>query len=343
MVINTKTAAVSRRGNDGEIWDGARLTDNYFLEPALSQKDVLGNAPGYLRALEDTDNFVEAKSVFESYSGQYTGHPYFVLDSYQHFSEKRDQVAYADTLLEENMPLFSDNPVLLKALSYVLESQGRYERAHEIIKQVFILRPHYSQSFMDLANSNRNKGNMKTAANIYGRYFYLIKEGFLPADTSAFSKIIGREFNNLFSVARMDKFALDKQVEIEKEDFEGTRLVFEWNDSEAEFDLQFVNPGDQYYVWHHSMQEAPEIIEQEKELGYSCSEFLIDDSLNGTWRINIKYLGNKSLTPSYLKATIYRNYGSSVQSKEMKVFKLDLKNVNQELFSLTVGNNMFSK
>lgn len=78
-------------------------------------------------------------------------------------------------------------------------------------------------------------------------------------------------------------------------------------------------------------------IAREKDFGYSVKEYLVDGSLPGTWKVNVKYLGNKSLTPTYLKVTVYHDYGSRNQGKEVKVYKLDLKNVNQELFKLTTN------
>ena len=70
------------------------------------------------------------------------------------------------------------------------------------------------------------------------------------------------------------------------------------------------------------MDEMPERIRSEKELGYAMADFLLDNELLGKWKINATYHGNKQVTPTYLKATIYRNYGSKLQSKEVKVFKL---------------------
>jgi hypothetical protein len=48
-------------------------------------------------------------------------------------------------------------------------------------------------------------------------------------------------------------------------------------------------------------------------------------------RGNVNYLGNKSLTPTYLKVTIYHNFGLASEQKESQVFKLSAKNLNQEL------------
>jgi hypothetical protein len=182
----------------------------------------------------------------------------------------------------------------------------------------------------------------KQAASIYARYEYLLNEGFMEVDTAGFGPIIYREFNNLLMLNKeaVVEGRKAKKLFVAEEEFEGTRLVFEWNDSEAEFELQFVNPGNQYHMWKHSLADNVEVIEREKEFGYNTTEYLMDGSLPGTWKINANYLGNKSLSPTYLKATVYHNYGSKAQRKEIKLFKLMLKNVNQELFELNISSRV---
>ena len=112
------------------------------------------------------------------------------------------------------------------------------------------------------------------------------------------------------------------------------------DDSEAEFELQFVNPENQYFMLKHSLADNTAMISSEKEYGYSAIEYLLDGSLPGSWKVNVNYLGNKSLTPTYLKATIYYNYGTYAQRKETKVFKLNLKNTPYELFAISVGSKL---
>jgi len=177
---------------------------------------------------------------------------------------------------------------------------------------------------------------------MYTRHGYLIEEGFLEQDTLGFGPILEREFNNLLMLDKGAVVDVKKanKLFISEEDFKGTRLVFEWNDGEAEFDMQFVNPKNQYYKWKHSIFDNADEIEREKDFGYNVKEYLVDGALPGLWKVNVNYLGNKSLTPSYLKATVYYNYGSRTQRKEVQVFKLDLKNVNQELFRLTTGGSL---
>lgn len=336
IVINTKSGTIIPNDQKGIVIDQARLKNNFIKQPTLLASKSKVGEPKYISDWSTSRSFEQSKAKFEENSKSYSNSAYFVLDAYQHFYDTWNQEKYADDIIESNFDRFADNPVLLKALAYTYDLQGRYEKANEIYKEVFILRPHYAQSYLDLANSSQNLENNHRTAVLLARYFYLINEGFLQKDSTMFTSIVNREFDNLVerektSFAGKNKI---KNRSEKKSDFEGTRLVFEWNDSEAEFDLQFVNPNNQYYTWKHSLKDNPDIIKQEKDFGYSCSEYLIDDFFNGIWKVNVNYLGNKSLTPTYLKATVYYDYGTPSQTKEVKVFKLNSKNVNQELFRI---------
>ncbi|WP_222984013.1 carboxypeptidase-like regulatory domain-containing protein [Flagellimonas meishanensis] len=336
IVINTKTASGNWYDENDTYDEMGRLRNNIYDGTALTENDLNQGAPTYLKQLQASTSLSEAKNIYETNMAKYATSPFFTLDAYRYFYESRNENDFADDIIERKYGLFKNNAVHLKALAYMYEAQGRYEKAYEAYKQAFILRPQYAQSYLDLSNSNRNLNKDKRAAVLYSRYFYLLKKGMMETDSAGFSKIINREFNNLLALKKAEMLNKDKigKIKVDNEDFEGTRLVFEWNDGEAEFDLQFVSPKNQFYTWEHTLAENKATIMQEKEMGYSCAEFLIDDYLPGNWKININYMGNKSLTPTYLKATIYHDYGSKMQRKETKVFKLDIKNVNRELFQL---------
>jgi tetratricopeptide (TPR) repeat protein len=338
IVINT----INGNPRLKETVDRARLRNNFLKSKVLTAAEVEANMPTYLKELRAAATNNAAKAIFEKSDNLYSNSPYFYLDAYKHFYGKWNDKSFADEIIDVNFKLFRNNAVLLKAMAYIYEEQERFEKANEVFKEVFVLRPNYAQSYMDMANSYRNLKENKQAAAIYSRYEYLLNEGFLEADTVGFGPMINREFNNLLMLNKEtvvnEKKA--KKLFVEEEEFEGTRLVFEWNDSEAEFDLQFVNPGNQYHTWKHSLADNAEVINREKEFGYNVTEYLMDGSLPGNWQINVNYFGNKSLTPTYLKATVYHNYGSKTQRKEVKVFTLTLKDVNQELFKLNIGAKM---
>jgi tetratricopeptide (TPR) repeat protein len=335
VVINTKTGTVIPKEGEGLPYDRAKLRNNYLTEDLVDAEGVGASLPGYLTELKESGSPEAARTVFENNKRKYANHAFFYLDSYRYFYDKDE--AFANTIYDEYVELNDNNPVLLKAMAYVLEAQGQQEKAHALYKQVYKLRPEYAQSFIDMANSYRNLDKPESAASLYARHSYLLEEGLLPKDSMELAAIMQREVDNLFD---LDNGSL--KIKKRKKDFDerSTRLVFDWNDSEAEFDLQFVNPDNQYFEWKHTLAEMPNRIRSEKELGYAMADFLLDNELLGTWKINATYHGNKQVTPTYIKATIYRNYGSKLQSKEVKVFKLGMKGVNQHLFTLRIPSEV---
>ena len=284
----------------------------------------------------------EAENVYQEELKVYKGSLFFILDAYEYFSNRWKNREFADGIIEENRAIFNENPLALKSLAYLYQAEGRNKEANELFKEIFILRPNYSQSYLDLANGYREIGEYQRAAAIFARYGYLLEQGFLRAGGDL-GIIMDREFNNLLALKGRELLSnKDLKNIILDDEFDGTRIVFEWNDGEAEFELQFVNPEGNYFKWEHSLMANAERVKEEKLSGFSTEEYLIDDSIRGTWQVNATYFGNKSLTPTYLKATVYHNYGTASQRKETKVFKLSLRNVNQQLFTVSNAASVVS-
>ena len=108
------------------------------------------------------------------------------------------------------------------------------------------------------------------------------------------------------------------------------RIVFEWNDPAAEFDIQFVDPSKKYFTYKHTRFDNLEQMEDEYTKGYSIEQFVFDDSVRGNWLINVESLaGEASINPVYLKYTIYTNYGKSNQTQETGM--VNLSDLNQKV------------
>jgi len=333
IVINTRGGNIYRDAS-GRIMDQARLQNNTYDGSALSASEQLMNQASYLQDYAKAASFSEAKGIFKKYALAYSNSYSFVLDSYNYFLSQWKEEEFARNILKEAWASFENNPVALKALAYIYQQFGEWALANDLYKEMFRLRPNYAQSYLDLANSYLEIEEPQKAASIYARYEYLTGNG-LMASSEAFEPIITHELNNMLILKGSSLTIDSKKIKTDLDYFEGTRLVFEWTDSEAEFELQFVNPEKKEYTWKYSYIDNPDRIKDGKLVGYTCEEYLIDKSLLGNWKVNLKYLGNKSLTPSYLKATIYHNFGTPAQRKEVKVFKLHLKGVNTELFSVS--------
>jgi tetratricopeptide (TPR) repeat protein len=344
IVINTKTANFQPKDENGQIIDMARRKDNIYTTTVLGEDTQKQNQPDYLQQWYAANSEAQAKGMYNDLASKYIGSYIYFLDAYDYFVSQWKDQTFADSIITDNWAQFADNPVALKSLAFLYQAQGELEKANTLYKEVFILRPNYAQSYLDLADSYREIGDYQKAAGIYARYGYLSEEGFLNDTQKVFTQMIDRELNNLIALKGRDLLSKRDLKKLTLDEyFEGTRLVFEWADSEAEFELQFVNPQNRYFEWKHSLRDNADRIKDEKSIGYATEEYLIDDALKGNWQVNINYLGNKSLTPTYLKATIYHNYGSPGQSKETKVFKLSLKNVTQRLFSVNNGDGVVSR
>ena len=339
VVINTIDVNHSSSEDGIRPYDQARLRDNLYANDALDQKAVLEIGPSYLKELYASSDGRAAYDVYEKYVPNFGSFYAFVIDAYRCLVERFNNEELAERILKNHRSLFEENPLAMKALAYTYQNNGKPEAAKELYRKLFVKRPNYVQSYLDLANSYRETGDHKKAAQLYSRFDYLTQEGYFDiSDTTAVAVIMEREFNNLLTLESGEILSKRQQRELEtaEADFEGTRLVFEWNDGEAEFEIQFVNPEGHYYKTEHSLFADGERIREQKILGYTTEEFLIEESMPGTWQVNVKYLGNKRLTPSYLKAVVYHNYGTPAQRKETKVFKMGLKDVNQQLFTLKV-------
>ncbi|MEP2278049.1 carboxypeptidase-like regulatory domain-containing protein [Maribacter sp.] len=341
IVINTKTLLYA--GNiDGKPYDQAKLRNNKYDNSALSSIQFKKDKPLYMNELLNAKTEEDAKVIYKNQIKKYSSSYYYVLDAYDYFSNKWKHNEFAEMIIQENDRALSGNPLALKSLAYIYQAEGKLEKANKLYEDVYTLRADYAQSYLDLANSYRDLGMNQKAAAMYLRYDYLLEEELLEKEEEV-KTIMDRDLNNLISLKGADLVSTDKVNQIKlDDDFKGTRLVFEWSDSEAEFELEFVNPEKRYYKSEHSLVADSERIQSEKRSGFSSEEYLIDDTLRGNWLVNATYLGNKSLTPTYLKATVYYNYGSASQRKETKVFKLGLRNVNQQLFSVSNAVSMVS-
>ncbi|WP_420399433.1 carboxypeptidase-like regulatory domain-containing protein [Flagellimonas sp.] len=333
VIINTKTGNFSpNRTPEREPLNPALLRDNYFEDKDVVLESSL-ETPIYLEKIAGAKNQKGARDSYEDMEKMYANSPYFYLDCFTYFSERIGDDKFALRMVETLEERFGTDPTVLKALAYKLEAQGMHQKAHEIYIKVFKLRPGYVQSYKNLAYSFKSIGEVEKSAALYARYNYLIGEDIL-GESKEFESVMDKDFSNLLVLNGSKLSKLVGKGIGNSDNFDGTRLVFEWNDGEAEFEIQFVDPNGQYFTWAHSLDADPNRITKEKQVGFSSEEYLIYKPLNGTWKVNIKYLGNKQLTPAYLKTTVYHNFNTKNQTKEIKVFKLRARDVNQQLFAL---------
>jgi len=241
-------------------------------------------------------------------------------------------------ILAELSTKYSGNPEYLKAIAYQMQSIGKNINTVELYEDIFLLRPRYVQSYRDLANAYLETDQFKKAWRLYMRYFL---QGHDLNNTSI-GEIMYNEMEYLYYV-RKERAEIKEQFVPKSKNLEDfrvdMRIVFEWNTSEAEFDLEFVSPDLRSYIFEHSLAYDEDLITDEKEKGYSSKEFIIDEIGDGQWLVNLTYHGNKKSDPTYFKVTEYYNWGKPTQRQEIKVFELS-PDQNQKLQLLKLNKQL---
>ena len=91
----------------------------------------------------------------------------------------------------------------------------------------------------------------------------------------------------------------------------------------AEFDLQFVSPEGKFFTHKQTRFDNLEAMKLAYRGGYAIQQFEIDDAEAGQWLINLESLNPQaSINPTYLKYTIYRNYATPEEIKEVRTINL---------------------
>ncbi len=331
IVVKTKLGDIKSNSNHNTKKTDNYTNKDYYQNDALPYNQYTEFEPSYLKIF---DTLTAAEPIYQVYAesgDNLKADAYYGLAVAQKLYQKFGANTYIKQILETNRDLHADNPEVLKSLAYFLQAQKQYGEALPIYRKLLALRPDYAQSYRDLANGLVETNDYRQAWKTYMQY--LNKTGKLTE--AGIDKMVFDEMQTLFTQKRS---LLPPEAVMEtadpKELQQDVRLVFEWSASDAEFEMEFVNPDKQVFVFDHSYKNNNERFTEEKTKGYSSEEFYIDTLDKGQWLVNLTYLGNKKYDPTYVKATIYYNWGRANQHQETKLFRLSQKSLKVNLISL---------
>lgn len=261
------------------------------------------------------------------------------IEFYEFYNDKR----IATQILNDLALQHPNNPEVLKSIAYYHQFFGNKREAITSYERVFTLRPKHAQSFRDLANAYADYDLYDKAWKLY--YSYILK-GKVTSE-EGIGELIYNDMEWLFYQRSHQTNIKQKFVPIHrnpKEFQRDVRMVFEWNTSEAEFELEFVSPDRRSYVFDHSLYANGDLITNEKNVGYSSKMFVIEDlGSNGDWLVNLTYKGNKKSVPTFLKLTTYYNWGKPNEKKNINVYKLEIQNQKASLLKFDREFEVFQK
>ena len=333
IVVNTISNSFSSKANrDIYAKDNEYTNKDYYNNDAISIDNLQTGKPSYYNLYEVAATPLLAYKEYKNIYPTHKTRTNFHFNSANYFINSLNSKEYGLKILEE-LEVFADsNPEILKAIAYKYQELRLHKRAIDIYKKIMTIRPKHAQSYRDLANAYSHLNEYKNAWKIY---LYYLNQGFSITD-NAIGDIFNTEMKALY-VQRKEKDSIREKLVFKNNDAaiaNDVRMVIEWDTSEAEFILEFVNPNKQSFKVDHSLAESSEQIIDEKIIGYNSKEFLIEKIEEGDWLINLTYLGNKKYAPTFLKVTTYYNWGKPSQKEEIKVHELTLKNVKAQLLAI---------
>ena len=285
--------------------------------------------PYYINDYEAVESVGEAKNQFLSLSkGVYELSVAFHIESFNYF--KNIDKEFAVSILTSIAKKAKDNPKALKTIAYHLEKIGDFQTAKIIYQRLLSIRPLDEQSYRDLVLIYKENHDYELAASLYdlmlnNKLKNVNMLGLQETVVNEAAHLYWTKFDNLsqtdFPLKTLKKYVPKNDWKNFGYDY---RIIFDWNDPAVEFNVQFVDPKNKYYNWSHTVLEDKDLLEDELNYGYNTEEFIIEKSDRGKWIINIEnYSIQDESNPTYIKYTVFKNYGRPNEIKKTEVINLN--------------------
>ena len=325
-VFLVKMKSLSRKAQ--RLLDNLKVKGNDYKEQTPS---IIFDSlkPYYINDYSSIKSLDEAKNQFLRLSNEiYKLSVTFYIESFNYFKNiDRD---FAVSILKSIAKKAKDNPKALKTIAYHLEKIGDFQNAKTIYQRLLLIRPLDEQSYRDLVLIYKENQDYELAASLYN---LMLNNKIKNVNMLGLQETVVNEAAHLYwtkfdKLSQTDFPLKTLKTYIPKNDWRkfgfDYRIIFDWNDPAVEFNVQFVDPKNKYYNWSHTILDDRDLLEDELNYGYNTEEFIIEKSDRGKWIINIEnYSIQDDSNPTYIKYTVYKNYGRPNEIKKVEVINLD--------------------
>ncbi len=325
-VFLVKMKSLSRKAQ--RLLDNLKVKGNDYKEQTPSI--ILDSLkPYYINDYSSTKSLDEAKNQFLRLSNEiYKLSVTFHIESFNYF--KNIDTDFALSILKSIAKKAKDNPKALKTIAYHLEKIGDFQNAKTIYQRLLLIRPLDEQSYRDLVLIYKENQDYELAASLYN---LMLNNKLKNVNMLGLQETVVNEAAHLYwtkfdKLSQTDFPLKTLKTYIPKNDWRkfgfDYRIIFDWNDPAVEFNVQFVDPKNKYYNWSHTILDDRDLLEDELNYGYNTEEFIIEKSDRGKWIINIEnYSIQDNSNPTYIKYTVYKNYGRPNEIKKVEVINLN--------------------
>ena len=316
ILIFTKTG-VGAKSETGDQVNSAMVQGNIYNESVTSVKtDPEGD---YLKEFKRSKSLKEAYELYQSQRHAYTDDFQYFVDVSKYMT-KWGNADLSKRILLNTLELNPNSIEYLRFVGMFLQDRKDFNLARKIYEHILVLAPQESQSYRDMAlilsENQQYQKSLDLYRKIKDRFYTSVNfEGLRKPLNSEMKKLILQHKNILDTQGLESHYQTPMNYDV--------RVVIDYNDRDAEFDLQFVNPQKKFFIWSHRKFENSERIEQEKIQGYNTEEFFLIDAVPGKWQVNIESPKQESRDPLVLRYTVFRNYGTKAETSFSKTLILN--------------------
>jgi len=330
LLIKTKTGSSSfKKKKKRQLGNTPTYIDDTEIEEIIDKP--------YIKEISQTTTIEEAYKTYLSQRKLYGKDVNFFFDMASYFKNWNNSYMIKRILSNVLEVHKSLDVEILRMLAYKYEEFDMFDESVEAYEQIISLKPSESQAYRNLALSYQLNKQFTKAQEVHNKIYnnkYTEVNSF-----SGLKQTINSEYKNLVALHNSTLVAADIPDFYKKNAEYDTRIVFEWSYFDAQFDLQIVNPQQRYYTWSHTQNEERSRIIKETAQGYGLEEFFITKKDKGEWLFNITYYGKKTgdnSIPTYLKITVYNNFGRPNQTKKVTVKELNDLNKKETILKLKI-------
>jgi tetratricopeptide (TPR) repeat protein len=308
VIVLTSKSSLSSIENKNRYKNENLIKNNY--QGSLNVQESILDAP-YIPELSKANSVEEAYDLYLKQKDQYGHLPTYYLDVYNHF-KKWDNRNYELRILFNDVITNHHNPEQLKALAYLLEASKDYQLAINIYMQVLKLLPDDLQSYRDLALVYKNIGLVNESRDI-------LKS--LTVDTSNPNESI-LQFQNINDILKNDMTHLGNDRVDATYD---VRIVADWNRYETNINLHVIDPTKEMCYYENPVTRQGGRLAQNMSQG-GPEEFTLKNAKKGSYFVMVNYSLKDDLElttmPTYIKLTLFKDYGKPNETKEIKIIRL---------------------
>jgi len=282
------------------------------------------NKAYYIKELLKTNSLQEAYSLYLKQREDYRDVPAYYVDVYDYFKVLGDN-DYSLRILTNIAEIDFDNYELLRVLAYKLEENKNYKLASYIYKRILKLRPEDSQSYRDVALVYEAIEENEKAFNLLNDIITgTIYKANRRRQFKGVESIAKHEINKIMKKSN----SIDKEELIDYNNIKATfdvRIVIDWNHNDTDIDLHVIDPNREECSYKHTKTKIGGEISADMTQGFGPEEFILKNAKKGEYYVKVKYYGDryqKVENPTFMKVTMFKNYGKPNETKEIKVIRL---------------------